>query len=73
MSKAKRGSHSVTTSFILVAAFLGLGFLTACSDVQTEVVANKQATAEKVARSYGPIDGATRADHSLWSLSRKEN
>lgn len=59
-------------SFILLAAFFSLGFLSGCSEVKTHVIANKQATAEKVTRTYGHLENETRADHSLWNLSRKE-
>ena len=57
---------------LLAVGFLSLGFLTACSDVKTEVTANKQATSEMLAKKYGPIDGAVKADRSLWNLSYKQ-
>ena len=57
----------------LSAGFLCLGLMTACSEVRNEVVANKQSTSESQSKKFGTIDGATKADRSLWNLSYKQN
>ncbi len=61
----------------LSVGFLCLGFMTACSDVRSEVrnevVANKQSTSESKSKKFGTIDGATKADRSLWNLSYKQD
>lgn len=57
---------------LLCIGFLSLG-LTACTDIKTEVVANKQSTSDTLSKKYGSIDGATKADRSLWNLSYKQN
>ncbi|CAN5625656.1 hypothetical protein BH10BDE1_BH10BDE1_09720 [soil metagenome] len=54
-------------SLLLLAGFLSLGYLTACSNVQHEVVANKQATAEARARTFTVT--TTNADQSIWNMS----
>lgn len=68
---------SKTLSLVLFAAFLSLGLLSGCSNtnqqVAEEIVANKRANAEEVARALGRIGNENRADRSLWSLGQKDS
>ena len=73
MNKTTEENAAKIRGAILVAGFLCLGFMTACSDVKNEVIANKQATTESLSKKYGPIDGATKADRSLWNISYKQD
>lgn len=57
-------------NILLVAGFLSLGYLTACSNVQDEITTNKQATAEARARAFSTT---TNADQSLWSMTYNSN
>jgi hypothetical protein len=55
-------------NLLLVMGFLSLGYLTACSNVQNEVIANKQATAAARAKEFTTAT-TTNADQSLWNMS----
>lgn len=58
---------------LLVAGFLCLGLLSACSNVQREVISNKQASAEARSRTYGRTEGSPSNDRSLWNINYQIN
>jgi hypothetical protein len=72
MTYAKRKHRSRKLNVLMLVAFLSLGFLSACSDLQTQVVANKQTQSEAVARTYGSLDAVQAGKGSIWSIDRRE-
>lgn len=57
-------------SLVLVLGALMLGLLSACSEVRTEIVTNKQSAADSASRTYGTIDGTSQ--RSVWNVNYKQ-
>lgn len=64
---------SPARGLLLVAGFLCLGLLSACSNVQREVISSKQASEESRNRTYGRTEGSPSNDRSLWNINYQYN
>ncbi len=64
---------SAARGLLLVAGFLCLGLLSACSNVQREVISSKQASEEARHRTYGRAEGSPSTDRSLWNINYQYN
>ena len=69
--ETRREKLGPARSLLIVAGFLCLGLLSACSGVRSEIIQSKQASSESREKIYGQ-NSDSRSNGSLWSIDYKQ-